>query len=229
MISVRDLEVAYGSKTILKNVSLDVEEGSFWALTGPNGEGKSSFVKVLTGLLKARSGKLQLRGIRPREISYVPQYSKSSLELPMTLEDYVQLAAPGFSFQLRGRRSAARQALAEVGLAGRENERYETLSGGQMHRAQIARALLRKPRVLILDEPYASLDFRARESLTALLKELNDKQGMTILVISHDLDFIRRHSPNCALFSGGEVVSGATADVLSAEALQRIFGTEVSV
>lgn len=198
VIEVRNVSFAYQGETVLENIDLSVQKGDFIAMIGPNGGGKTTLLKLLLGLLKPDRGSIRVIGKTPRKaspaIGYVPQDVHINRDFPITALDLVLM---GKLDPQRGRkrpsaadRRDAQEALARLDMRASAGRRIGELSGGQLQRVFIARALVTRPGLLLLDEPTASIDTRGQAEFYSLLKELNSE--MTILVVSHDLLVISR-------------------------------------
>lgn len=187
---------SYEKTLILENATLSIHQGDFVGIFGPNGGGKTTFLKLLMGFLKPDSGKIQLFGqpvekSRPR-IGYVPQITKLDKQFPITVEEVVQMGCLSkttlFGTLKQESKDISLSALEQVGLADLKNRSFGTLSGGQAQRVLIARALASNPKILILDEPTASVDPKAEEEIIKILSSL--KGTMTLLMVTHDLQTI---------------------------------------
>jgi ABC-type Mn2+/Zn2+ transport system ATPase subunit len=227
IIQARGLAIAYGGRTVLECVDLTVNRGEFWFLLGGNGTGKTSFIRAVLGLVRPSAGELRrdpVEASRDR-IGFVPQRCDLNATLRTTVREFVSLGLVGTS-GARGSERGARlaSALARVGLDGRATADYQSLSGGMRQRASIARALVRQPRLLILDEPTAGLDVAAEQAILSLVAGLNRDQGLTALIVTHDLQIAAHYASHVALFHGGGVISGLRQEVLSSQSLARIYG-----
>lgn len=207
VIDVRGVHFAYGAAPILSAVELQVEDGEFLGIVGPNAGGKSTLLKLILGLLQPQAGAIRVLGRRPRAASrlvgYVPQYPSFPRDFPVSVAQVVELgrlgAGPdGISRGVlwpgrttRADRAATRRALDEVEAGDIAERQIGSLSGGQLQRVLLARALASEPHILILDEPTANIDQRLESDIFDLLKGLNAR--MTILVVSHDIAFISRY------------------------------------
>lgn len=190
-LSLSQVSFAYEERTVLCDVNLTIDEGSFLMILGPNGGGKSTLAKLLLGLLKPSHGQIHVLDQRPIDalacIGYVPQVTVNGSSLPIRVAEVVRLGlyqAPCLS--RRQKQHRVLEALDKVGLTHLAKQKFTALSGGERQRVLIARALVINPRVLILDEPTASVDYRAREQIYALLNTLS--QDATIILITHDPD-----------------------------------------
>lgn len=193
-IEISGLTVNYGDNTALENVSLTVNEGEYLGIMGPNGGGKSTLLKAILGLVPKTSGDIKLFGqdIKKceRSVGYVPQHTSVDKRFPISAEEAVMCAFlkgglnPFFRFG-SDRRAAAGEKLKLVGLESLKNRQLCELSGGELQRLLIARALAADPSVLLLDEPAASVDPVSREKIYSLLAQLN--KTVTIVMVTHDM------------------------------------------
>lgn len=198
-IAVKELDFFYGNTQVLNKINFTVPAGRFAVLLGENGAGKSTLMKLLLGELTigANEGEIRLLGIGARqfkswqEISYVPQRGMASYEnFPASVEEIVQAnlyARIGrFRFAGKKEKEEVRQALILVGMEDFGKRLIGRLSGGQQQRVLLARALVNKPRLLLLDEPTSGMDEKSTEGFYRLLKTINQQQGVTILMVTHD-------------------------------------------
>lgn len=240
LIEGRGLRFAYGQgqPEVVRGASLVVGRGLLSALVGANGSGKSTLIRLLAGLLKPSGGEVSLGGVplarvepraRARRVAYVPQ--TVSTVFPFTaLEVVLTGRSPHttrFRFETARDLEAARAALAAVDAAHLEARPVTELSGGERQLVALARALAQEPECLLLDEPSAALDLKHRAGLIRHLRRLRDEQGMTALVVTHDLmlldpAFDRVH----AVLRGEVAAEGTPAEVLRDEVLASIYGDE---
>jgi ABC-type Mn2+/Zn2+ transport system ATPase subunit len=225
----RDLALGYGGRSVLEHVDFEVGKGEFWFFLGPNGSGKTTLVRALLRELSPSAGELALDtalGVH-EAIGFVPQRGEINPTLPTTLQEFTSLGLVGVASDREEERVAT--ALAEVGLAGLARDDFSSLSGGQRQRALLARALVREPRTLLLDEPTTGLDLAAEHGLLLRLRRLNEEQQLTIVVVTHEIELAARYASHVALFHDGGVTAGARDDVLSGSRIGQIYGLRVRI
>lgn len=228
IIEADKLCYSYGGPPVLKDVNLVVAAGEFLGLVGPNGGGKSTLLKLVLGLLEPGSGSLKVFGRPPREgrarIGYVPQHSRFDRSFPISVENVVLQGRLDGRLRI-GRFGAADREAAEEAMAGTQildlrREHMDHLSGGQLQRVLLARALATDPELLMLDEPTSNIDSRVEEDIFELLRELNER--MSILVVSHDIGFISRYVTRVACLSRTLVCHETSA--VSGEIIEKLYG-----
>lgn len=204
IVDIKNLYFTYNGLPVLENVNLTIKENDFIAIIGPNGGGKTSLLKLILGLLQPDKGVVRVLDHPPRKVSYqigyVPQNVNINPDFPVTALDVVLMGRLGpfkKRFKNTGRdRQAAMNSLARMEMDRFAHVRINELSGGQRQRIFISRALVTQPRLLLLDEPTASIDTKGQNDFYALLKELNS--DTTIVVVSHDLLVISRYMKSVA-------------------------------
>jgi ABC-type Mn2+/Zn2+ transport system ATPase subunit len=231
IVRTAGLRLGYGRRVVLTHVDFQMRLGEFWFFLGPNGEGKTTLLRAILGILRPQTGQLWVHpelGQRQR-IGFVPQRCDINPTLPTTVREFVLLGLVGIDTDRREAAVRLGWALERVGLGGLEGKDYWSLSGGQRQRALVARALVRRPSVLILDEPTNGLDLAAEDAVLRFLAELNHQQQQTLLFVTHNLAIAARYATHIALFHAGEVVSGSRQEVLNRQTLERIYGVAVEV
>ena len=231
VIDLRSVSFSYGAASVIQSVDLDVLEGEFLGVVGPNAGGKSTLLKLILGLLTPQSGRIRVLGRPPGEASrflgYVPQYPAFARDFPVTVEQTVLMGRLGsgswFGGYGRADREAADKALAEVEAKGLNKRQIGTLSGGQLQRVLLARALVSEPDILILDEPTANIDQRSEGDIFDLLRKLNER--MTILVVSHDVAFISSYVGRVACINRTLVCHHT--DAINGRVIQDLYGGDV--
>ena len=214
-LHIDHLTVSYGSTPAIEGVCLDLEEGSYLGVIGPNGSGKTTFLKTILGLIEPDSGRVEVFGKNPAKdhvpLAYVPQFAALDKAFPITMLEVVLTGClakgfkPFFRYQAK-ERDLAMAYLDQVGIGHLANRQIAQLSGGEFQRMLIARALAVKPKLLLLDEPTASVDAASREQIFNLLGVLN--KDMTIILVTHDLMAISSHVKSLACLNTHLVYHG---------------------
>ena len=201
LIEINHLAFQYGNNTVLQHLDLKVEEGDFFGLVGPNGSGKSTLLKIILGLLEPTSGEVKLFGQKLSDfrdwsqIGYVSQKANSfNRGFPATVEEVVETGLYGrmglFRRLHRKDREKVKEALKLVGLEEFAKRNISKLSGGQQQRVFIARAIVSRPKLLILDEPTVGVDTESVHQFYQLMAKLNQDLGMTLILVSHDIGMV---------------------------------------
>lgn len=231
VIALEDVSFSYGGPMVLQHIDLVIEAGDFMGIVGPNGGGKSTLLKIILGLLKPVSGHVSVLGKSPAEgrgaIGYVPQFAAFPRDFPISVEDAVLLGRLGKASVIGGYgardRAAARRAMQETKVVDLRNHQLATLSGGQLQRVLIARALACEPEILILDEPTANLDLRTEEDIFDLLKQLVEHP--TIILVSHDIGFISRYVNRVSCLNGTLICH--QTDAIDGEVIRQLYDRPV--
>ncbi len=234
-IKAKGLYVGYDGNPVLMNVNFELRSPFFAVIMGPNGAGKSTLMRAIIGLLKPSRGKLLVYGRDPCKeghavrsiVSYAPQMVSIRSEVPIKVEEIV---AMGILSKLPPPRIATgrvkdlvNEALKMVGLEGINDVFFNQLSGGQQRRVMIARALIRKPKALVLDEPGSMLDFKARCEIMRLLERIHTKHGTDILISSHEIPACLDIEPVIMLINRKLYAIGKTNDVLKPEIFRQVY------
>jgi zinc transport system ATP-binding protein len=219
-VALRGVSYAYpGGPPVLRDVTLEIEQGELVAVAGPNGGGKTTLVRVILGLVSPSSGSVELFGepaerfSRRATLGYLAQRAQLGIEAPVTVRELVsagRLAAGGLLGPLRRRdRAIVEESIARVGLGAHAGDRLGRLSGGQQQRAFIAKALAGEPRLLVLDEPTTGVDVESQEALAALLERLHRDLGVTVIYVSHEFGAVERFVERLVLVRGTVVFDGS--------------------
>ena len=218
VLTVKNLTVNLSEQTIVQNLSLDLEKGTSLAVIGPNGSGKTVFLKALLGIIPYDGEIIWSKGVR---LGYVPQKIEADRHLPLNLENLLLAKA-----EVLGLKKSEVHSIAE--MVGLTQKLLKTpigyLSGGQFQKALIAFALLGRPNVILFDEPTASLDQLTEENIYELINELHEKQGLTTLLVSHDLSVVYRYAHRVLCVSKENICYGVPQKVLNKETLQKLYG-----
>jgi zinc transport system ATP-binding protein len=227
-----------GSNDVLEDLSFALEKGSYIGLIGPNGGGKTTLLRLILGQLKPSEGSVSVFGLPPQQacrqgfVGYVPQRVMSQeLLLPMTVRELVTNAfsvhLSPFDLSPAKRRLAVSKVLKDLSIERIANRLLTSLSGGQKQRAFIARALVFRPRLLILDEPTTGVDPAAREEFHELLSSIH-KSGVTLLYVSHDTEVISKYATHLLCLNRSLVASCTPADLTSHQAAELLYGNSMS-
>lgn len=222
-LQIENLSVSYGRNTVVKNVNIDVKEGESFALVGESGSGKSTILKAIAGLAEEWTGRINLLGtaLQPgrrlagfaQQCQMVFQDPYGSLHPRKTVDTV--LREPLVIHGLPDRNERVQDALTMVGLDKRFQFRFpHQLSGGQRQRVAIARALMLQPKVMLLDEPTSALDVSVQAEILNLLKRLRQEQGLTYLMVTHNLPVVSFMCDRMAIMKNGEIVETAPANAL---------------
>ena len=230
-IELKQVSFSYGGVRVLERISLEVAHGEFLGIVGPNAGGKSTLLKLLLGLIQPQAGELRVLGDSPqvarKRLGYVPQYPAFARDFPVTAEQVVRMGRLGngklFGGYSRRDRQIASRVMAETETTDLAKRRIDTLSGGQLQRILVARALASEPSILLLDEPTANIDMRVENEIFDLLKLLNER--MTILVVSHDIAFISGYVQRVACLNR-TLICHNTEDI-DGHTIQELYGEDV--
>lgn len=197
LLEVNKLQVSYSNHIAIENISFKVNEGEYICLVGENGSGKSTLVKTIVGLNKQDSGNIKLN-ISLDEVSYLSQTNLKDLDFPATAKEIIMSGTQKhmkFPFYTKSDREKYNQIIKDLKIENIQNRRIGDLSGGQKQRVLIARALIREPKLLILDEPSTGLDYNITRELYKILEKENKEKKTTILMATHDLEEIKNIKP----------------------------------
>lgn len=237
-VRVRDVTVGYGTTVALRDVSLEIVRGEVVGLVGPSGSGKTTLLRALTGQADLHRGSVHVldrplpRRRAPGGVGYVPQLEQIDWDFPLTVEQVVLLgdaASSGFvPWFSRAERRRARELMDRLGIGMIADRSIRELSGGQQQRTFLARALFRRCELLLLDEPTSGVDLGTRRDVLSLVADLN-ATGITVVLTTHDLNFVASHLPRIVFLNGRVIADGAPAAVLTPGALERTFGAPMQV
>jgi zinc/manganese transport system ATP-binding protein len=220
-VRFQDLTLGYDRHPAVHHLNGTVADGALLALVGPNGAGKSTLLKGIVGLLPPLAGAIE-RSRPAREVAYLPQIAEIDRSFPISVYDLVAMGLwrrAGLSGRIGGNeRETIQKAIATVGLEGFEDRSIGTLSGGQMQRALFARLLLQDARLILLDEPFASLDAGTVADLLEIIRRWHAEER-TVIAVLHDYEMVRARFPEALLLARTPVAWGPTSEVLKPENL----------
>jgi zinc/manganese transport system ATP-binding protein len=243
-VQLRSASASVGGRVVWSDVSLTLRAGEFAAVLGPNGSGKSTLLKAILGLARTGPGSVSVLGRAPgeanREIGYLPQRHGYDAALPIRGVDLVRLGLDGarwgvplpFGPGARARHAArarVQEAIELVGAGAYARRPLGECSGGEQQRILIAQALVRRPRLLMLDEPLDSLDLPNQAAVTGLLREVCSEQRVAVLLVAHDVNPLLAHIDQAIYLAGGRALQGPVAEVISAERLSDLYGAPIEV
>lgn len=236
-LTFRDVSVARGGRTIWSDATFDVPAGGVVAVIGSNGTGKTTLLQMVLGLIPATIGRIEVFGRQPGslngEIGYVPQHYAALSGEAIRARDAVTLGLTGhrWGFGRTGREDRLRvdEALAAVAATDIADKRLSQLSGGQRQRVALAEALVGRPKLVILDEPLASLDVRSQHELVALIKRVNTDFGVTIVLVAHDLNPLLSILTGAIYLLDGHPHYDTVDGVVDTALLSHLYGTQIEV
>ncbi|HEX2851226.1 MAG TPA: metal ABC transporter ATP-binding protein [Acidimicrobiales bacterium] len=219
----------YAADTVLDDVTLDVPERGFIGVVGPSGSGKTTLLRTVMGTVRPIAGRVvRRRGI---SVAYVPQVETVNWSFPVTVSEVVLMARTRgrrLPWASRSEQAEVRAVLDRLGIGELERRHIRELSGGQQQRVFVARALLRRPDLLLLDEPTSGVDVRTRHDVLHLLRDLNHA-GLAILLTTHDLNGIAAHLPTLVCLNRRVIGAGRPREVLTTSVLERTYGARMEV
>lgn len=229
VLAVDRVSVSLSGRLVLDEVSFALPAGAFCGLIGANGSGKTTLLRTILGFQAPDSGRLRVG----RSIGYVPQKIALDPAMPLRARDVVALGLDGHRFGLplasRERRRRVAEILQAVAAEGFADQRIGNLSGGQQQRVLIAHALVRHPRLLLLDEPLANLDMRSAAEIVTLLRRLSTANRITVLLSAHDMNPLLPAMDRVVYLANGRAASGRTDEVIRTEVLSALYGYHIDV
>lgn len=228
--------MSYGALVALHGVSMSVEPGNVVGVIGPNGSGKSTLLKAIAGIVPVRHGSIDLHGSRLRQrgasIAYVPQSDDVNWDFPLSAHDVVLMGSyPAIGWlrrPTRDDRHRADAALERVGLSGMQQRHISQFSGGQQQRIFLARAIVQRPKIVLLDEPMTGIDVRNRTVLHDMIREFS-ASGAIVMMSTHDLDEVQQLSDSILCLNRRMVAYGPTAETFTPDNLRAAFGGQVAI
>lgn len=240
-ITTSNLSHSFGKRNVLKHLSFSVEKGDFFIIIGPNGSGKTTLMKLMAGILKPRKGQIEILGLpKPsyspralaRAVAFVPQ--RLPVDLPFTVREAVLLGRAPYQGTLGIERERDLE-IAEQAMQFTEVDHLNSLyigqlSGGEQQRVFIARAICQEPEIMLLDEPTAALDLAHQVKVMDLMEKLKIEKGITVIMVSHDVNLAAMYSDQVLLLKEGQVVCmGTPSEVLSFRRLEETYACKLLV
>ncbi|MFF4285730.1 ATP-binding cassette domain-containing protein [Streptomyces sp. NPDC001633] len=242
VLALRGAAVRVAGRTLWSGVDLYVGAGEFVAVLGPNGAGKSTMIKMLLGMLPAAGGDVRVLGTQPgranHRIGYLPQRRSFDSSMRIRGTDIVRLGLDGdhwgvplwpFGARRRATRRRVEEAIDLVGASAYAHRPIGNCSGGEQQRLLIAQALVRRPQLLLLDEPLDSLDLPNQSAVTALISRICHQENVAVVMVAHDVNPILHHLDRVVYLAEGGAASGTPEEVITSPTLTRLYGTPVEV
>ncbi len=239
IITAKNLSTKFKMHLIWDNANFEINKGEYVGILGPNGAGKTTLIKLLLGLLEPSEGSLKLFGKKPSKgnpkIGYVPQRHPVDRDNNIAAIELVKLGINGTKWGWQSVSSSnndkdiALKALEEVDGLGLANKPLGILSGGELQRVFLAQALIGKPDLLLLDEPLANLDIKHEVNLIQLIDRVVKTQGVTVLLIAHDINPLLPVMDKIIYVANGHVSSGKPSKIITSKALSELYGTPIEV
>jgi zinc transport system ATP-binding protein len=215
-IEVKNFSFSYNSEVVLNNISFAVTKGDYLGIIGPNGGGKTTLVKILLGLLPFKEGSVVVNGTS----GYVPQKAAQEISgLPATVREIIESGE-------RKNEERIKEVMDITDVKNYQNKLISDLSGGERQKVFIARALVKNPDILFLDEPSTGVDMASQGKFYSFLKELNEK-GITIIFVSHDINVVSREVKNVLCIGGKSLCFGSPQETLTDENIENLYGRKV--
>ena len=233
ILAVHQASVSLSGRSILKDIDFALDAGELCGLIGANGSGKTTLLRAVLGFVTLTSGSVTMDGGGLASIGYVPQKFMLDPYMPMRARDLVALGLDGNRLGVplpsRGRRRMVDEMLEAVEATAFADQRIGSLSGGQQQRVLIAHALIRRPRLLLLDEPLANLDMRSVAGIVALLRRVSRELQTTVLLSAHDMNPLLSVMDRIVYLAHGRAATGAIDAVVRTEVLSRLYGYHIDV
>lgn len=237
-IEIYDLSVILNGKEVLHNINLKINEGVFFGIVGPNGGGKTTLLKTIIGLIKPQKGDILIFGKEPIDQSkrgifgYLPQHQNIDTNFPITTLEVVMMGLPRrglFRRYSRDDHNRAKEMITLMGMDGFENHPFGSLSGGQQQRVSIARALAHNPKILVLDEPSTGIDVVGQEDFYHLLRGLQKRFNLTIIMVSHDIGTITTYVDEIACLNRTLHYHGNPLGAFDKDVLKGLYGKSIEI
>lgn len=235
MLTVKNLTVAYDDAPVFTDLAVSFNEGKITGIIGPNGAGKSTMIKAMLDLIKKRTGSIDFNGKSmksvKKKVAYVEQRKDLDLTFPIDVFDVVMTGTYGqlglFRNPGKKEKAASKDALEQVSLTEFSKRQISNLSGGQLQRVFVARAIVQEADIIILDEPFVGIDMQSETAIMKILKQWRD-QGKTIIVVHHDLNKVTKYFDDLVILNHGIVDFGPTEKVYNPKNMEKAFSADLT-
>lgn len=228
IVQVKNLSVKYDNTYVLKDISFNIDKGSITVILGPNGSGKTTLLKTMLGLVPINQGQILINGQSINEsrqiIGYVPQRFSFDRTFPITVEEFLNLALTD-----KTKQKNIDEFLDDVGMKKHKQKLIGSLSGGQLQRILIVRALINDPQILFFDEPVSGIDVEGERTFYELISHLNQDHKITAIIVSHEIDVVFDFSNQVLCLNKKLLCQGSPRDILTQETLQKLYGERTGV
>lgn len=236
VVRLRDASLSFGDRTLWSGLSLDIRPGEFFAVLGPNGTGKTTFLKALLGVVPLTSGTVEVAGRPPGRrgdrVGYIPQQKMFPPTTPLRARDLVSLGVDGHKWGMRLRSRAVNrrvdELLARVGATDYAKVPVGLLSGGEQQRLRVAQAIAGNPEVLLCDEPLLSLDLNHQQAVSGLI-DAQRRAGAAVVMVTHEVNPILEYLDRVLYIADGKFRIGTAEEVMTTEVLSELYGSSVEV
>lgn len=229
-ISIRNLTISYKTKKILSNITMDIPKGQLIGIIGPNGGGKTTFIKGILNIVKKNSGNIKFQGEDYRtylkKMAYIPQRDSVDWDFPTTVLDVVIMGCYGriglFKRPGKIEKNKAIEMLRKVGMENYLKSHISQLSGGEKQRVFIARSLMQDAEIYFMDEPFQGVDMKTEKDIIKILKQLKE-EGKTILVVHHNLNTVKEYFDCLIMINRGIIAMGKISDIFNEANIKKTF------
>ncbi|BCT76716.1 ABC transporter ATP-binding protein [Sinomonas cyclohexanicum] len=236
VVRLRNASLAFGERTLWSGLDLDIRPGEFFAVLGPNGSGKTTFLKALLGVVPLTSGTAEIAGRPPgrrgNEVGYIPQQKMFPPSTPLRARDLVSLGVDGHRWGIRLRHRAVErrvdELLAKVGATDYAKVPVGLLSGGEQQRLRVAQAIAGQPRVLLCDEPLLSLDLHHQQAVSRLI-DAQRRDGAAVVFVTHEINPVLDYLDRVLYIADGRFRIGTVDEVMTTDVLSELYGSRVEV
>jgi zinc/manganese transport system ATP-binding protein len=237
VVSLRGAGLQFGQRALWKDLDVDIQAGEFFAVLGPNGSGKTSFLKVLLGLQQLHSGTVTVAGHAvergSRKIGYIPQQKSFAPDTPLRARDLVALGVDGHRWGLRIKAKAVNERVDSlldlVGASDYARVPLGQLSGGEQQRLRVAQALAAAPELLLCDEPLLSLDLHHQQAVSALINQQCHERNSAVVFVTHEINPVIEYVDRVLYLAGGRFRVGTPEEVMTTEVLSELYNSRVEV